>query len=35
MPVRGANAEWQGDLPKERGTIRSQTGAIDGGWRLR
>ena len=30
MPVRTASAEWQGDLPKGKGTIRSQTGAIDG-----
>lgn len=30
MPVRTASAEWQGDLPKGRGTIKSQTGAIDG-----
>ncbi len=30
MPVRSASAEWQGDLPKGKGTIRSQTGAIDG-----
>jgi len=30
MPVRSARAEWQGDLPKGKGTIRSQTGAIDG-----
>lgn len=30
MPVRSASAEWQGDLPKGKGTITSQTGAIDG-----
>ena len=30
MPVRSASAEWQGDLPKGRGTLRSQTGAIGG-----
>ena len=30
MPVRSASAEWSGDLPKGKGTIRSQTGAIDG-----
>jgi len=30
MPVRSASAEWQGDLPKGKGTIKSQTGAIDG-----
>jgi len=30
MPVRSASAEWRGDLPKGKGTIRSQTGAIDG-----
>ncbi|HSW29161.1 MAG TPA: OsmC family protein [Longimicrobiales bacterium] len=30
MPVRSASAEWQGDLPKGKGTITSQTGAIHG-----
>ncbi|MHB1194877.1 MAG: OsmC family protein [Longimicrobiales bacterium] len=30
MPVRSASAEWQGDLPKGKGTITSQTGAISG-----
>ncbi len=30
MPVRSANAEGQGDTPWGRGTLRSQTGAIDG-----
>lgn len=30
MPVRSASAEWQGDLPRGKGTIKSQTGAIDG-----
>jgi len=30
MPVRSASAEWRGDLPKGRGTLRSQTGSIDG-----
>ena len=30
MPVRSASAEWRGDLPKGKGTIKSQTGAIDG-----
>ena len=30
MPVRSASAEWQGDLPRGKGTVRSETGAIDG-----
>lgn len=30
MPVRSASAEWQGDLPNGKGTMKSQTGAIDG-----
>lgn len=30
MPVRSASAEWQGDLPRGKSTIKSQTGAIDG-----
>lgn len=30
MPVRTASAEWKGDLPKGNGTIKSETGAIDG-----
>ncbi len=30
MPIRTASAEWRGDLPKGRGTIKSQTGALDG-----
>lgn len=30
MPVRSASAEWQGDLPGGKGTLRSQTGAVEG-----
>jgi osmotically inducible protein OsmC len=30
MPIRSASAEWQGDLPRGKGTITSQTGAING-----
>lgn len=30
MPIRSASAEWQGDLPRGKGTITSQTGAITG-----
>ena len=30
MPVRRAQAEWNGDLPTGRGTIRTETGAVDG-----
>lgn len=30
MPVRTADAEWKGDLPRGKGTIRSQSGALDG-----
>lgn len=30
MPVRSAEAEWKGDLPKGRGTITSPSGALDG-----
>jgi osmotically inducible protein OsmC len=30
MPVRSAQAEWNGDLPSGRGTIRTETGAVDG-----
>lgn len=30
MPVRTAQAEWQGDLPSGKGTMKSQTGAVDG-----
>lgn len=30
MPVRTAHAEWRGDLPKGKGTLSSQSGALDG-----
>ncbi|MGE5681480.1 MAG: OsmC family protein [Bacillota bacterium] len=30
MPVRKANAEWKGTLKDGTGTLKSQTGAIDG-----
>lgn len=30
MPVRSAQAEWKGDLPTGKGTIRTQTGSFDG-----
>lgn len=30
MSVRSAQAEWQGDLPKGKGTIRTQSGSFDG-----
>ncbi|HSG07689.1 MAG TPA: OsmC family protein [Longimicrobiales bacterium] len=30
MPVRSAQAEWKGDLPTGKGTIKTQTGSFDG-----
>jgi len=30
MPVRTANAEWKGNLPKGRGTLETETGAVKG-----
>ncbi|HVK38301.1 MAG TPA: OsmC family protein [Candidatus Kapabacteria bacterium] len=30
MPVRSANAEWQGDLPSGKGTMKLQSGAYEG-----
>lgn len=30
MPVRNAQAEWQGDLRSGKGTMKSQTGAVEG-----
>ena len=30
MPVRTADAEWKGDLPKGSGRMKMQTGAFDG-----
>lgn len=30
MPVRTAQAEWKGDLRSGRGTVRSETGAVQG-----
>ncbi|HKJ02485.1 MAG TPA: OsmC family protein [Longimicrobiales bacterium] len=30
MSVRSAQAEWQGDLPKGKGTIRTETGSFSG-----
>ena len=32
MPVRTAEAEWKGDLPKGSGTIKTQTGSYQGGY---
>lgn len=29
MPVRTANAEWKGDLPGGKGTLKTQSGAVD------
>ncbi len=30
MPVRTASAEWKGDLPKGKGTLKTQTGSFEG-----
>ncbi len=30
MPVRTAQAEWKGDLPSGKGTMKSETGTVDG-----
>ena len=30
MPVRSAQAEWNGDLPHGKGTMKTQTGSFDG-----
>jgi len=30
MPVRTASAEWKGDLPKGKGTMKTETGSFDG-----
>jgi osmotically inducible protein OsmC len=30
MPVRSANAEWRGDLPSGKGTMKLQSGAYEG-----
>ena len=30
MPVRTAQAEWNGDLPHGKGTMKTQTGSFDG-----
>ncbi len=30
MPVRSAQAEWRGDLPSGKGTMKSETGTVDG-----
>lgn len=30
MSVRSAHAEWQGDLPKGRGTMRTESGSFNG-----
>lgn len=30
MSIRSAEAEWQGDLPKGKGRIKTQTGSFDG-----
>jgi osmotically inducible protein OsmC len=30
MPVRSAKAEWKGDLPTGRGTMKTDTGSVDG-----
>lgn len=30
MPVRIASAEWKGDLPKGKGTMKTETGSFDG-----
>ena len=30
MPVRTASAEWKGDLPKGKGTMKTDTGSFDG-----
>ena len=30
MPVRTANAEWQGDLPSGKGRMKMESGAFDG-----
>ncbi len=30
MPVRTAQAEWKGDLPTGKGTMKSETGTVDG-----
>ncbi len=30
MPVRTASAEWKGDLPKGKGTMKTATGSFDG-----
>jgi osmotically inducible protein OsmC len=30
MPVRTASAEWKGDLPKGTGTLRTETGSMEG-----
>jgi lipoyl-dependent peroxiredoxin len=32
MPVRTAEAEWKGDLPKGSGTIKTQTGSYEGSY---
>lgn len=32
MPVRSANAEWRGDLPGGRGTVKTESGALDGAY---
>lgn len=32
MPVRSANAEWKGDLPTGRGTVKTESGALDGAY---
>jgi osmotically inducible protein OsmC len=32
MPVRVASAEWKGNLPKGRGTLESETGAVRGAY---
>jgi osmotically inducible protein OsmC len=30
MPVRAASAEWRGNLPKGKGTVETETGALRG-----
>jgi lipoyl-dependent peroxiredoxin len=32
MPVRSAEAEWKGDLPKGSGKIRTETGSFEGAY---
>jgi osmotically inducible protein OsmC len=32
MPVRTAEAEWKGDLPKGSGQMKTQTGSFSGGY---